>query len=82
MHSTKDELSCFRKRSHRVDFNHGLTRMLYLSLGKTACGGLQIKHFSISEASARLTIPESEILYFEKKGLLPLFERDEAVILG
>ncbi|WP_139997438.1 MerR family transcriptional regulator [Paenibacillus paridis] len=37
-----------------------------------------MKHYSISEASAKLTIPESTIRYYEKKGLLPLIERDEA----
>ncbi|WP_248928000.1 MerR family transcriptional regulator [Paenibacillus hamazuiensis] len=37
-----------------------------------------MKYFSISEASAMLNIPESTIRYYEKKGLLPLIERDEA----
>lgn len=33
---------------------------------------------SISEASAQFHIPESTIRYYEKKGLLPLIERDKA----
>jgi DNA-binding transcriptional MerR regulator len=33
---------------------------------------------SISEASAKFDIPESTLRYYEKKGLLPLIERDEA----
>ncbi|MBP3966680.1 MerR family transcriptional regulator [Paenibacillus lignilyticus] len=37
-----------------------------------------MKYRSISEASAKLNIPESTIRYYEKKGLLPLIERDEA----
>jgi len=37
-----------------------------------------MKRYSISEVAARLTIPESTIRYYEKKGLLPLIERDEA----
>jgi DNA-binding transcriptional MerR regulator len=35
-------------------------------------------YFSISEASARFNIPESTIRYYEKKGLLPLIQRNEA----
>jgi DNA-binding transcriptional MerR regulator len=42
-------------------------------------GGLQMKkYFSIGEASATYHIPESTLRYYEKKGLLPLIERDEA----
>ncbi|MFD1953096.1 MerR family transcriptional regulator [Paenibacillus thailandensis] len=37
-----------------------------------------MKYCSISEASAKFNIPESTIRYYEKKGLLPLIERDEA----
>ncbi|GAA4830903.1 MerR family transcriptional regulator [Paenibacillus vulneris] len=37
-----------------------------------------MKYYSISEASAKLNIPESTLRYYEKKGLLPLIERDEA----
>ncbi|MBP1964147.1 MerR family transcriptional regulator [Paenibacillus aceris] len=37
-----------------------------------------MKYCSISEASAKLNIPESTLRYYEKKGLLPLIERDEA----
>ncbi|CAH1191240.1 MULTISPECIES: MerR family transcriptional regulator [Paenibacillus] len=37
-----------------------------------------MKYCSISEASARFNIPESTLRYYEKKGLLPLIERDEA----
>ena len=37
-----------------------------------------MKYYSISEAAASLGIPESTIRYYEKKGLLPLLERDEA----
>ncbi|TVY10732.1 MerR family transcriptional regulator [Paenibacillus cremeus] len=36
-----------------------------------------MKYCSISEASAKFNIPESTIRYYEKKGLLPLIERDE-----
>lgn len=32
----------------------------------------------ISETSAKFNIPESTIRYYEKQGLLPLLERDEA----
>ncbi|OZB96526.1 MerR family transcriptional regulator [Paenibacillus sp. XY044] len=35
-----------------------------------------MKYYSISEASAKLNIPESTLPYYEKKGLLPLIERD------
>lgn len=35
-----------------------------------------MKHYSISEAAARFGIPESTIRYYEKRGLLPLIERD------
>ncbi|WP_245624999.1 MerR family DNA-binding transcriptional regulator [Paenibacillus stellifer] len=37
-----------------------------------------MKYCSISEASAKFSIPESTLRYYEKKGLLPLIERDEA----
>lgn len=37
-----------------------------------------MKYLSISEASAKLNIPESTLRYYEKKGLLPLIERDDA----
>ncbi|AZN38793.1 MerR family transcriptional regulator [Paenibacillus albus] len=37
-----------------------------------------MKYCSISEAAAKLHIPESTIRYYEKKGLLPLIERNEA----
>ncbi|MFD1776431.1 MerR family transcriptional regulator [Paenibacillus rhizophilus] len=37
-----------------------------------------MKYCSISEASAKFDIPETTIRYYEKKGLLPLIERDAA----
>lgn len=37
-----------------------------------------MKYFSISEASAQLNIPDSTLRFYEKKGLLPLIERDDA----
>lgn len=37
-----------------------------------------MKYSSISEVSAKFNIPESTIRYYEKKGLLPLMERDGA----
>ncbi|MWV46146.1 MerR family transcriptional regulator [Paenibacillus sp. HJL G12] len=37
-----------------------------------------MKYCSISEASAQFNIPESTLRYYEKKGLLPLIERDGA----
>ncbi|WP_123042500.1 MerR family transcriptional regulator [Cohnella candidum] len=37
-----------------------------------------MKYCSISEAAARFNIPESTIRFYEKKGLLPLIERDAA----
>ena len=37
-----------------------------------------MKYCSISEASTKFNIPESTLRYYEKKGLLPLIERDEA----
>ncbi|WP_456287190.1 MerR family transcriptional regulator [Paenibacillus sp. AK002] len=37
-----------------------------------------MKYFSISEVSDMYNIPESTLRYYEKKGLLPLVERDEA----
>ncbi|AYV72012.1 MerR family transcriptional regulator [Bacillus sp. PK3-056] len=37
-----------------------------------------MKYYYISDASAKFNIPESTIRYYEKQGLLPLLERDEA----
>lgn len=37
-----------------------------------------MKYCSIREAAAKFNIPESTLRYYEKKGLLPLIERDEA----
>ncbi|MDF2681658.1 MAG: MerR family transcriptional regulator [Brevibacillus sp.] len=37
-----------------------------------------MKYCSISEAATKFNIPESTLRYYEKKGLLPLIERDEA----
>lgn len=37
-----------------------------------------MKYCSISEASDKFNIPESTLRYYEKKGLLPLIERDKA----
>ncbi|WP_079414860.1 MerR family transcriptional regulator [Paenibacillus ferrarius] len=37
-----------------------------------------MKYCSISEAAAKFNMPESTLRYYEKKGLLPLIERDEA----
>ncbi|MFD0693474.1 MerR family transcriptional regulator [Paenibacillus sp. GCM10027628] len=37
-----------------------------------------MKYCSISEASTIFNIPDSTLRYYEKKGLLPLIERDEA----
>ncbi|WP_127529878.1 MerR family transcriptional regulator [Paenibacillus kobensis] len=37
-----------------------------------------MKYRSISEAAAAFHIPESTLRYYEKQGLLPLMERDEA----
>ncbi|QGQ97345.1 MerR family transcriptional regulator [Paenibacillus psychroresistens] len=37
-----------------------------------------MKYYSISEAAAKLNIPESTLRYYEKKELIPLIERDEA----
>ncbi|MED1796415.1 MerR family transcriptional regulator [Brevibacillus nitrificans] len=37
-----------------------------------------MQYCSIGEASAKFNIPESTLRYYEKKGLLPLIERDEA----
>lgn len=37
-----------------------------------------MKYCSISEAAAKFNITESTLRYYEKKGLLPLIERDEA----
>lgn len=37
-----------------------------------------MKYKSIGEVSAKLNIPESALRYYEKQGLLPLIERDDA----
>ncbi|NOU68816.1 MerR family transcriptional regulator [Paenibacillus sp. LMG 31461] len=37
-----------------------------------------MKYCLISEASDKFNIPESTLRYYEKKGLLPLIERDKA----
>ncbi|WP_082691340.1 MerR family transcriptional regulator [Paenibacillus rubinfantis] len=37
-----------------------------------------MKFYTIGEASAKYHIPESTLRYYEKKGLLPFIERDEA----
>lgn len=37
-----------------------------------------MKYLSIGEAAAELDIPDSTIRYYEKMGLLPLIERDNA----
>lgn len=37
-----------------------------------------MNYYSIGEASATCNIPESTLRYYEKKGLLPFIERDEA----
>lgn len=37
-----------------------------------------MKYCSIGEASAKFNIPESTLRYYERKGLLPLIERNEA----
>jgi DNA-binding transcriptional MerR regulator len=37
-----------------------------------------MNYYSISEAAVKFNIPESTLRYYEKKGLLPLIERDEA----
>lgn len=37
-----------------------------------------MKYDSISEATALCNIPETTLRYYDKKGLLPLIERDEA----
>ncbi|MGV3467276.1 MAG: MerR family transcriptional regulator [Heyndrickxia sp.] len=37
-----------------------------------------MKYYSISEAAAKFNISESTIRYYDKKGLLPLVERNEA----
>ncbi|MRN56660.1 MerR family transcriptional regulator [Paenibacillus monticola] len=37
-----------------------------------------MKYFSIGEVAAEFNIPESTLRYYEKKGLLPQIERDEA----
>jgi DNA-binding transcriptional MerR regulator len=37
-----------------------------------------LKYYSIGEAAAFYHLPESTLRYYEKKGLLPLIERDDA----
>jgi DNA-binding transcriptional MerR regulator len=37
-----------------------------------------MNYYSISEAAAKFNMPQSTLRYYEKKGLLPLIERDEA----
>ncbi|MEH7612392.1 MerR family DNA-binding transcriptional regulator [Gottfriedia acidiceleris] len=37
-----------------------------------------MKYCSISEAAAKFNITEATLRYYEKKGLLPLIERDKA----
>ncbi|QWC23614.1 MerR family DNA-binding transcriptional regulator [Bacillus haikouensis] len=37
-----------------------------------------MKYCSITVTSAKFNIPEPTLRYYEKKGLLPLMERDEA----
>lgn len=37
-----------------------------------------MKYKSIGEVSAKFNIPESALRYYERKGLLPLIERDDA----
>lgn len=37
-----------------------------------------MKCYSIGEVAAEFNIPESTLRYYEKQGLLPLIERDEA----
>ncbi|MFX4302280.1 MerR family transcriptional regulator [Alicyclobacillus tolerans] len=37
-----------------------------------------MKCYSIGEVAAKFNIPESTLRYYEKQGLLPLIERDEA----
>jgi len=37
-----------------------------------------MKYYSIGEVSAKFNIPESTLRFYEKKGLLPQIERDEA----
>jgi len=37
-----------------------------------------MKGYSIGEVAAKFNIPESTLRYYEKQGLLPLIERDEA----
>ncbi|WP_234400664.1 MerR family transcriptional regulator [Virgibacillus senegalensis] len=36
-----------------------------------------MRYYSLSEAAAKFIIPQSTVRYYEKKGLLPLIERDE-----
>jgi DNA-binding transcriptional MerR regulator len=38
----------------------------------------KLKYYSIGEAAAYYRLPESTLRYYEKKGLLPLIERDDA----
>lgn len=37
-----------------------------------------MKYCSIGEVAAKFNLPESTLRFYEKKGLLPLIERDEA----
>lgn len=37
-----------------------------------------MKHYSIGEVATKFNIPESTLRYYEKQGLLPLIERDQA----
>lgn len=37
-----------------------------------------MKYWSISEAAAKFNLPESTQRYYDKQGLLPLIDRDEA----
>ncbi|MFF2019487.1 MerR family transcriptional regulator [Paenibacillus sp. NPDC058177] len=37
-----------------------------------------MKYYSIGEVAAKFNIPESTLRYYEKKGLIPQSERDEA----
>lgn len=37
-----------------------------------------MKYYSISEVAVRFNIPQSTIRYYEKQGLLPLIQRDDA----
>jgi hypothetical protein len=52
--------------------------MMVVSTTIRQFGGLQMKYYSISEAAALCNIPKTTLRYYDKKGLLPLIERDEA----